>query len=117
MLFNGTLIHEDVVMKKHSNDPSNLVRKESPQGPLLLQGSFGPVAYRNIRITPLAAANSQSAIGNPPWNTPAFQAWMKTVAALPAEKQVEAVSKKLMELNPGFDGKVAGWDENRRTQD
>ena len=33
---------------------------------------------------------------------------MKTVAALPAEKQVEAVSKKLMELNPGFDGKVTG---------
>ena len=28
--------------------------------------------------------------------------------ALPAEQQIEAVSKKLMELNPGFDGKVAG---------
>jgi serine/threonine protein kinase len=42
---------------------------------------------------------------NRPWNTPAFQAWMKTVAALPAEKQVEAVVKKLQEPNPGFDGK------------
>ncbi len=41
-----------------------------------------------------------------PWNTPAFQQWMKTVAAMPAEKQVEAVAKKLQELNPGFDGKV-----------
>ena len=30
--------------------------------------------------------------------------------ALPAEKQIEAVSKKLMELNPGFDGKVTGSD-------
>ena len=38
-------------------------------------------------------------------NDPAFQQWMKTVAALPAEKQVEAVAKKLQELNPGFDGK------------
>ena len=38
--------------------------------------------------------------------TPAFQQWMKAVAALPAEKQVEAVAKKLQELNPGFDGKV-----------
>ena len=37
---------------------------------------------------------------------PAFQQWVKTVAAMPAEKQIEAVSKKLMELNPGFDGKV-----------
>jgi hypothetical protein len=36
----------------------------------------------------------------------AFQQWMKDVQALPAEKQVEAVSNKLMELNPGFDGKI-----------
>jgi Leucine-rich repeat (LRR) protein len=43
-----------------------------------------------------------------PWESPAFQQWMKDVQALPAEKQVEAVSKKLMELNPGFDGKVTG---------
>ena len=39
------------------------------------------------------------------FNEPAFQQWMKGVAALPAEKQVEAVVKKLQELNPGFDGK------------
>ena len=45
---------------------------------------------------------------NQPWNTPAFQAWMKEVQAMPAEQQVEAVSKKLMELNPGFDGEVTG---------
>ena len=38
-------------------------------------------------------------------NDPAFQQWMKTVAAMPAEKQVDAVAKKLQELNPGFDGK------------
>ena len=25
---------------------------------------------------------------------------------MPAEKQIEAVRKKLMELNPGFDGKL-----------
>jgi Leucine-rich repeat (LRR) protein len=43
-----------------------------------------------------------------PWNTPAFQQWVKATQALPAEKQIEAVSKKLMELNPGFDGKVTG---------
>ena len=45
-----------------------------------------------------------------PWETPAFQKWMKTVTGMPAEKQVEAVAKKLLELNPtvlspGFDGK------------
>ena len=41
-----------------------------------------------------------------PWDSPAFQQWGKEVQAMPAEKQVQAVSKKLKELNPGFDGKV-----------
>src|SRR5262249_17338296 len=36
----------------------------------------------------------------------AAEAWEKSVAGLPAEKQVEAVAKRLKELNPGFDGKV-----------
>ncbi len=40
------------------------------------------------------------------FQTPGFDQWVKDVQALPADKQVEAVSKKLMELNPGFDGKV-----------
>src|ERR1700679_1831733 len=38
---------------------------------------------------------------------PAFQRWMKHVAAMPALKQVEAVSKKLKELNPGCEGKIS----------
>jgi Leucine-rich repeat (LRR) protein len=42
------------------------------------------------------------------WETPAFQQWVKETQALPADKQLEAVSKKLMELNPGFDGKLTG---------
>jgi len=37
---------------------------------------------------------------------PAFQKWMKDVAPMPAEKQVDAVASKLQELNPGFDGKL-----------
>jgi hypothetical protein len=39
-------------------------------------------------------------------NDPSFQQWIKDVAALPAELQAEAVSQKLVELNPGFDGKL-----------
>ena len=46
------------------------------------------------------------------FNDPAFQQWMKSVAALPAEQQVQAVSKKLMDLNPGFDGKEDHKIEN-----
>jgi len=42
--------------------------------------------------------------------SPAFQQWMKDVAAMPAEKQVDAVAKKMQELNPEFDGKLTGVD-------
>jgi serine/threonine protein kinase/Leucine-rich repeat (LRR) protein len=51
-----------------------------------------------------------------PWEAPAFQQWIKEVAALPGEKQIDAVSKKLSEMNPGFEGKLsAPWpmDESR----
>ena len=43
-------------------------------------------------------------------NQPAFQQWIGAVAALPAEQQVQAVSKKLIELNPGFDGRLTNAD-------
>lgn len=36
-------------------------------------------------------------------HNPAFPQWVKDVQAVPAEKQVEAVPQKLMELNPGFE--------------
>jgi hypothetical protein len=36
----------------------------------------------------------------------AAEAWEKSVAALPVEKQVEAVERRLRELNPEFRGKV-----------
>ncbi len=47
------------------------------------------------------------------FQTPGFDKWVKEVAALPAEEQVEVVSKKLVELNPGFDGKVMGYHGER----
>jgi len=41
---------------------------------------------------------------------PAFQQWVKAVQAMPAGEQIQAVRKKLMELNPGFDGTVTASD-------
>jgi hypothetical protein len=38
----------------------------------------------------------------------AFDAWCEQVAAMPAEKQVDAVAAKLKELNPRFDGRMLG---------
>src|SRR5262249_19089644 len=40
------------------------------------------------------------------FKTPGFDQWVKEVAAKPAEEQVEAVGRKLQELNKGFDGMV-----------
>ncbi len=59
---------------------------------------------------PLADSGRKPGEGVPHWKTPAFQQWVKATQALPAEKQLDAVSKKLMELNPGFDGKLTGGD-------
>ena len=42
----------------------------------------------------------------------AFDEWVQKTAALPADKQVEAVAAKLKDRNPGFDGKVTPTIEN-----
>jgi len=43
---------------------------------------------------------------------PAFQRWMIEVAATPVSMQAEAVAKKLVELNPGFDGTLTPKIDN-----
>ncbi len=67
---------------------------------------FRPVRAADSTADSRLATGTASTQPNQPWNTPAFQAWVKEVHAMPAEEQVKAVSKKLMELNPGFDGKI-----------
>lgn len=57
---NGTVIHENVELPHALNGGlsaggKNIRGKEIPAGPLMFQGNHGPVAYRNIRIKPLAA--------------------------------------------------------------
>lgn len=48
---NGTVLHENVEMKGPT--PGGLTGQEAPTGPLMFQGDHGPVAYRNIKITPV----------------------------------------------------------------
>lgn len=50
IVLNGEVIHEKVEMKGPT--PSGVTGKEAPTGPLMFQGDHGPVAFRNIRITP-----------------------------------------------------------------
>jgi hypothetical protein len=48
---NGKLIHENVVMKGPT--PTGVSGKEAAEGPIMFQGDHGPVAYRNLKISPL----------------------------------------------------------------
>jgi hypothetical protein len=50
VVLNGEVIHENVEMKGPT--PSGVTGKEVAAGPLMFQGDHGPVAYRNIKITP-----------------------------------------------------------------
>ncbi len=53
VILNGELIHEQVEMKGPT--PGGLTGKEAETGPLMFQGDHGPVAFRNIVITPTPA--------------------------------------------------------------
>ncbi len=48
---NGQVLHKNLVMPGLT--PGGVTGKEAPTGPLMFQGNHGPVAYRNIVVTPL----------------------------------------------------------------
>jgi Leucine-rich repeat (LRR) protein len=103
--------------------------KVSDLSPLMSCASLSTLKVANTKVTPASVAALQAKLPNcniewdgpaksvadkpnPPWNSPEFQAWMKATQALPAEQQIKAVSKKLMESNPGFDGKLTNIHES-----
>jgi hypothetical protein len=47
---NGEVIHENVKIEKGPTSGA-LKNREFAEGPLMLQGGMGAVAYRNIRIS------------------------------------------------------------------
>ncbi len=51
VVHNGQVIHENVEVEGPTR--AALFDDEKPQGPLMLQGDHGPVAYRNVRLRPL----------------------------------------------------------------
>ncbi|HWA97848.1 MAG TPA: family 16 glycoside hydrolase, partial [Pirellulales bacterium] len=106
VVMNDQVIHENVELNGVTQDGSSLTGKESATGPLLLQGKMGPIAFRNIRVRPLGATLPPLAP-----QQQFYETWLKQVRLLPAEQQIAAVSKKLMEHNPGFDGKLTGLNK------
>lgn len=65
-------------------------------------GSDGKVASGAKTTPPNAGVVSKGKL----WETAEFKKWMQEVQVKPAEEQVLAVSEKLKELNPQFDGKI-----------
>jgi Leucine-rich repeat (LRR) protein len=61
-------------------------------------------------FTTLEKINGKSAADF--WKETDASAWEKSVAALPAGQQVEAVARRLKELNPSFDGNVKPTIDN-----
>lgn len=51
VLHNGQLVHENVQVTGPTRAAA--FNDEKPTGPLMLQADHGPVAYRNIRVTPI----------------------------------------------------------------
>jgi serine/threonine protein kinase/Leucine-rich repeat (LRR) protein len=80
--------------------------KANPPSPLAGEGP----GVRGAGLVPASSPSPQPSPvkgeGVKGWQTPEFDRWVKATQALPAEKQIEAVGKKLMELNPEFDGSM-----------
>ncbi len=50
VVLNDQVLHENIEMKGPT--PGGLTGKEAATGPIMFQGDHGPVAYRNIKVTP-----------------------------------------------------------------
>ncbi|MGI9242403.1 MAG: 3-keto-disaccharide hydrolase [Verrucomicrobiales bacterium] len=48
---NGTVIQEGIEMPGPT--PSGVTGKEAAEGPVMFQGDHGPVAFRNVKVTPM----------------------------------------------------------------
>jgi len=74
---------------------------------LLLQGDFSTTSEPSTKphapadTTPLDPQSSNLFL-----HDSAFAAWLKEVQDMPAQEQIQAVSRKLVNVNPGFDGKL-----------
>ncbi len=57
VVLNGQVIHENVELKTPTGHAWH--DNEVPTGPLLLQADHGPVAFRNVRVRPLATGATE----------------------------------------------------------
>lgn len=96
-----TVFGQDFEMKSGDKTPITAKLVPLEEKPAMVGTKPAPVVTAGTKPPVVAGAKKPLF-----FQTPGYEPWAKEVAALPAEQQVEAVRKKLMELNPGFDGKV-----------
>ncbi|MFO1007525.1 MAG: serine/threonine-protein kinase [Planctomycetaceae bacterium] len=89
-----TIFGQDFEMQSGGQTPIKAKLVPLQEKPVMAEAK--PASMDEVKQKPLAIT------------TPEFELWEKQVAAMPAETQLEEVRKKLMELNPGFDGKLTG---------
>ena len=84
---------------------------------LVSRGAPVEVRVRKIEFRDLSAGgpapSSAGASSKLFFHDPGFEPWLKEVRALPVDRQLEAVRKKLTELNPGFDGVFLAADMSK----
>jgi Leucine-rich repeat (LRR) protein len=71
-----------------------------------VEASVGGKVFRQELVTVFRNGRQVVRVSKESAPLSAAEAWEKSVAALPAEEQVQAVARRLKELNPGFDGQV-----------
>jgi serine/threonine protein kinase/Leucine-rich repeat (LRR) protein len=96
-----TVFGQDFEMKSGGKTPIKAKLVPLDEKPAMVGAKPAPVTTAGTKPPVVAGVTKPLA-----FETPGFDQWVKDVQALTAEQQVEAVSKKLVELNPGFDGKV-----------
>ncbi|MCX6900055.1 MAG: SUMF1/EgtB/PvdO family nonheme iron enzyme [Verrucomicrobia bacterium] len=98
VVLNGKKVIDYGELTKPTGDA--LDKNVDQPGPIMLQGRYGRVEFRNIRTKPLTglAPSAPDAV------------FLREVAALSAEQQVKRVVAKLKELNPDFDPSQATID-------
>ncbi len=113
----GVIVHDQKTQRKFTLKGS---QHRLPTGDYELEVADSSGLAFNTRIftikrgesTIVRARFEKAAVGQRPPEKKGLEkkgvddAWIKSVQALPPDKQVEAVAAKLKELNPGFDGKV-----------
>jgi hypothetical protein len=108
----AAMLVDGQVVLDHQGPLSELTRTRVVPGTFYLRVS-NTYRFHRLELVPVDTTAVRPPRPTPAYlgvDDPAFQQWITNVAAMPAEEQAKSVSEKLMQLNPGFNGKLMGAD-------